>query len=197
MIARLCIGLATAVLAACGSSPRPTLHTLAEEVRAAAPMKAGVSIAVMAASLPEAHDRLQIVVRGKDNRLLVIDQQRWSEPLRQEIARQVATDLGCRLGSGGVVALPEDVQSLDPGYRLLLDVQRLDASLTEGVGVDVAWRLVARDGKVYPGRSVQLEPVGVAGDAPYTALAAAYRRAFGRVSADVATLLGGLPSAAR
>ena len=67
--------------------------------------------------------------------------------------------------------------------------------MQEGVGVDVAWRLVARDGKAHPGRSVLVEPLGAAGDSPYAALAAAYRRAFTRVSADVAAALAAMPAA--
>lgn len=199
MSAWIRIGLVSTALAltACGSSPKPAYYTLADGERPSVPAKRGVSVAVMAASLPELYDRPQLVIGQPGGRVQILDQQRWAEPLRQEIARAVAADLGRKLDSNGVVALPEDVQALAPDYRLMLDVQQIAASPDVGVSVDVAWRLVARDGKVRHGRSAHSEPAAVAGTAPYAGLATAYRRVFGRVAEDVAAGVTDFPAMAR
>ncbi len=187
MSARVWIGvLAATLLAACGSSPKPNMYTLLDGVAAGSGKGPGLSVAVMPAAVPDIVDRPQMVVRQPGNRVQILEQQRWAEPLRQEIPRLVAVDLGRLLESSAVIALPDDVQTLSPAVRLSLDVQRFDASLSEGVGVDIAWRLQLRDGKVRQGRSTVVEPLQASGEASYAALVGAYRRAFGKVSADIA-----------
>jgi hypothetical protein len=173
-------------LAACGSSPKPALYSFDEGVQPSTVAHRGVSLAVMSPAVPELYDRPQMVLRQSGNRIQVLDQQRWSEPLRQQIARVVASELGRRLESSSVIALPENVQALNPDYRLQMNVQRIDASLESGLGIDVAWRLAARDGTIQNGRSTHVTPLEKSGGDAYGALAEAYRRAFMRVAQDVA-----------
>lgn len=175
-------------LVACGSSPKPALYTLTDALQQASPTRPGLRVAVMPTGVPELFDRPQLVIRREVSRVQVLEQQRWAEPLRYEISRRLATDLALRLDSSGVIALPEDVQSLDPDYRVLLDVQHIDAA-QDRLGVDVAWRLVARNGKVRHGRSVHVESVETSGNDRYVALVSAYRRVFARVADDVAAAL--------
>lgn len=190
MSARVWIGvMATVLLAACGSSPKPNMYTLLDGVVPSAGKSAGLSVAVMPASVPDLIDRPQMVVRQAGNRVQILEQQRWAEPLRAEIPRLVAADLGRLLESPSVIALPDDVLTLNPDIRLTLDVQRVDASLADGVGVDVVWRLQGRDGKVRQGRSAIVEPLAASGEASYAALVEACRRAFGKVAADVAAAI--------
>ena len=178
-------------LSACGSSPKPALYSFDEGVQSSAVALRGVSVAVMPATIPELHDRPQMVLRQSGNRVQVLDQKRWSEPLRQQIARVVASELGRRLESSSVIALPENVQALNPDYRLHMNVQRIDASLESGLGIDVVWRLSARNGVIDAGRSTLVIPLAQSGDDAYAALAEAYRRAFLRVAQDVAGNISG------
>lgn len=173
-------------LAACGSSPKPALYSFDEGVQPSAIAHRGTSVAVMPPAVPELYDRPQMVLRQSGNRIQVLDQQRWSEPLRQQIARVVAGELGRRLESSSVIALPENVQAFNPDYRLQMNVQRIDASLESGLGIDVAWRLAARDGTIQNGRSTHVTPLAQSGGDAYAALAEAYRHAFMRVAQDVA-----------
>ncbi len=173
------------VLLSCGSSPRPTFYTLFDGGQFVSARGQSVRIAVMPTALPELVDRPQLVVRRADQRVQVLEQRRWAEPLRQEISRLLAGDLAHRLGSALVVALPDDVQALDPDFRLFLDVQRLDAT-REQLALDVVWRIVPRQGLPRYGRSSLVEAVTDKATEPYAALVGAYRRAFARVADDLA-----------
>ena len=83
MSARVWIGvMATVLLAACGSSPKPNMYTLLDGVVPSAGKSAGLSVAVMPASVPDLIDRPQMVVRQAGNRVQILEQQRWAEPLR-------------------------------------------------------------------------------------------------------------------
>lgn len=184
-------------LAACGSSPKSNFYTLADGVQPISGKAQGVSVAVMPVNVPDLVDKPQMVVRLPGSRVQVLEQQRWADPLRQEISRRIATDLGRSLGSSRVVALPEDVQALDPDFRVTLEVQRFDSSTTEGAGVDVVWRIAARDGKIRQGRSAVVEPLEASGDSPYAGLVAAHKRAFARVTDDIATAIKEIEGPAR
>ena len=176
-------------LSACGSSPKPVLYSFDEGLQPVAVAPRGVSVAVMPAVIPELYDRPQMVLRQSGHRMQVLDQKRWSEPLRQQIARVVASELGRRLESSSVIALPENVQALNPDYRLQMNVQRIDASLENGLGIDVAWQLLARDGAMNNGRSTLVIPLAQSGNDPYATLANAHYQAFIRVAQDVAETL--------
>lgn len=174
--------LAATFLAGCASTPT-VFYTLDEGAPAASPRGSAPSIAVTQVSLPELIDRPQLVVRTAANRMRISEQQRWAEPLRREIARVIADDLGRLLDSSRVAALPLDAQRFDADFRLTLDVQRLEAVEGQGADVDILWRLEARQGNAIAGRSTLREP-GAGDDA--AALVAAQRRALARVAADVA-----------
>lgn len=171
-------------LLSCGSSPRPTLYTLFDGGPLLSAGGQDLRIAVMPTVLPELVDCPQLVVRRADQRVQVLEQRRWAEPLRQELSRLLASDLAHRLDSALVVALPDDVQSLDPDFRLFLEVQRLDAT-REQLALDVVWRIVPRQGLPRYGRSSLIEAVPDEATDPYAALVAAYRRAFARVADDL------------
>lgn len=184
------VALLAAFLAACAGTPPATFYTL-DDGRPPPPGRSpSPSVAVLAPSLPELIDRPQLVLRGKENRIVLSEQQRWAEPLGQDIARLFARDLGELLDSSRVLALPADVQRLAPDFRLSLDIQRLDAIAGEGANLDVVWHLAARSGPPLVGRSTLSEAVGPADDDP-GALVAAQRRVLRRAAGEVAAAIRG------
>ena len=178
------------MLAACASSPS-TEHDFTLSVEAPAqPVRAmpDVSIAVGAARVPEMYDRPQLVVRASDNRVRLLEQERWAEPLKSAIPRVVAADLGRLLGTARTTAYPA-AESRDTGYRVTLDVQRFDATPGQGADVDVAWHVHRlAGGAIRDGRTTAHE----AASGEYEALVAAQSRALATVSRDIAQAIAAL-----
>ena len=179
----MCLMAGAAVLAGCAASPAPRHFTLSERQAATLPQGVTPSIVITQTTLPDLIDRPQLVLRRSDNRVSIDETRRWAEPLRRDIPRVLADELGQRLDSGRVFSLPIDGQNLDADFRLILDVQRLEAVEGEGAQVDVVWRLLPRQGTPSIGRSV-LREASESDDAE--ALVAAQRRAMKSVAADIA-----------
>lgn len=182
----------TLTLAACSamSSPPEQDFTLSVEAPAQ-PVRAmpDASVAVAAARVPEMYDRPQLVVRASDNRVRLLEQQRWAEPLKSGIPRVVAADLGRLLGTAHTTAYPA-AESRGTGYRVALDVQRFDATPGQGADVDIAWRVHRLpDGGVREGRTTAHE----AASGEYESLIAAQSRALATVSRDIAQAIAGMP----
>jgi len=171
-------------LAACAASP-PAEHDFTLSVEAPAePLHAmpNVAIAVGAARVPEMYDRPQLLVRASDNRVRLLEQERWAEPLKSAIPRVVAADLGRLLGTARTTSYPA-AEARDTGFRVTLDVQRFDATPGQGADVDVGWHVHRLPGgPLRDGRTTAHE--AASGD--YEALVAAQSRALATVSRDIA-----------
>ena len=186
--------LLATLLAACGSAQKVTLYTLDDARPVQIGRQASPSLAVISASLPELVDRSQLVLRNGANQAILSDQHRWAETLRRAIPRRMAEDLGHLLDSSHVVAFPGDVQTLNPDFRLSLDVQRFDATVS-GVDVDILWRLMPRSGLAKSGRCAVHEEVAKAseGEAPYADVVVAQRRALARIAQEIASAVQAMP----
>ena len=184
-ITLLCALLAGLALNACGTTPAPVYYALDDQVMSIAARGTTPSVAIVQVKLPELLDRPQLVTRSGGNRVQISEQQRWAEPLRNEIPRVLASDLGRLLDSSRIAALPVDVQRFAADFRVQLDVQRLDAVEGQGADIDLLWFLESRQGQVSVGRSTLREPLAATGGDP-AALVAAVRRALGRVAAEIA-----------
>jgi hypothetical protein len=184
-------GLAALLLvAACGTTP-PTRFYALDPVASTAPVAAGTgkttsAIGVKTVAVPAAVDRPQIVVRSGDARVVLDDFNRWAGPLRDEIARVVAGNLASDLG--GPVITVSSALPAPSNLMVLLDVQRFDAKLGEGVEVDVVW-VVRRAIEEAPGRSGRSATREKAEGSGYEALIAAYNRALASVSKDIAATI--------
>lgn len=172
-----------ALLVGCGTSPAPRYFTLGDSSLLSVPQGRTPSIVIAQTNLPELIDRPQLVLRQADNRVRIDEWMRWAEPLRRDIPRVLADELGRLLDSGRVLSLPVDGQGFDADFRLLLDVQRLEAVEGQGAQVDIVWRLVPRQGKPIFGRST-LRESSVSNEPEQ--LVAAQRRALKAVAEDIA-----------
>ena len=165
---------ASAVMSAAPAAPA------APTGMAAAP--AAPSVVVGPVTLPELVDRPQLVVRVAANRVAILEEERWAEPLGSEIPRVIAQDLGHLLGSSRVAPYQQS-SAAHADWRVLLDVERFEASPGEGVRVEAVWSLHRGLAVSRTGRSRVHEPVAGEG---YDALVAAYSRALLAVSTDLA-----------
>jgi uncharacterized protein len=177
-----CLAVATA---GCSRSPRVTYYTLepvAQTLNTAA-TTVFPAVTVGPVTLPEVVDRPQLVLRVAANRVNILETHRWAEPLRSEIPRAIAENLRRLLGSGGVSSYLQHAGT-DAEFRVLVDIERFEASPEGIVTVEAAWSLRrVSGGAPINGRSVVQEPVG---DGGYESMAAAYGRALLAVSRDLA-----------
>lgn len=190
--ARLACIAALAFLCACASEA-PVRHITLDDGRPpVAKASNAPGIAVVRANVPERIDRPQLVLRSAGNQVALSDQYRWAEPLRREIPRLIANDLGELLDSSRVAALPAEEAGFAVDFKLALDFQQLDAIVGQGVDVDVLWRLEHRSGQSIVGRSSFRQPLaGSTTDTP--ALVAAQRQALRQVSAEIAKEIAVFP----
>ena len=177
--------IALAILAsACGRSPRVSFYTLSPGAQAEAlvPGQAAPSVAVGPVTLPEVVDRPQLVVRVSENRVGILEAHRWAEPLKSEIPRLIAQNLGRQLGSSRVTSYGQNAGA-DAEYRVLVDVVRMESVPGEGVTVQANWTVRRTGSARRSGQSLVQEKATGAG---YEALVAACSRAFVGVSGDIA-----------
>lgn len=176
------------VLTGCSRSPRVTFYTLVPgtQLKTSAPATvAAPTIVVGPVTLPEMVDRPQLVLRVAANRVDILESHRWAEPLKSGIPRLIAEDLRRLLGSEHVSSYLQHTGT-NADYRILLDIQRFEATPGEAVTVEAAWSLRRTAGGILKtGHSLIHEPVE-AGTTDYDSLVAAYGRALLAVSADLA-----------
>lgn len=143
---RTLAGLAVMVLVGCASAPVQHFYTLGsrfETPAASAPLPARIMITSI--TVPELVDRPQLVLRTGPNRVSVLDNERWAEPLKPAIARVLATDLASRLGVPGI-AIPGERSIPDANVLVSIDITRFEAILNEAVRIDATWRVTNSTG---------------------------------------------------
>jgi uncharacterized lipoprotein YmbA len=170
-------------VSACSRSPRSNFYTLVpkdqppgQALSAAAP-----SVSVGPVTIPEVVDRPQIVVRVAENRVEVLESHRWAEPLKSEIPRLMAQELGRMLGSSRVSSYGQSAGA-DATYSVLVDIARLEAVPGEAAVVQALWT-VRRGSARIKGESLVREKVSGPG---YDQLVSACSRALAGVSSDIA-----------
>jgi uncharacterized lipoprotein YmbA len=125
-----------------------------------------------------------MVIGAGENRVTILEQQRWAEPLRAAIPQVIALDLA-RIVDGARVTTAQPIAIPDDAWRLTLDVQRFDSRPGDAVVVEIAWTL-RRVGTTKSGRSTAREAVTGAG---YDAIAIAHSKALAAISRDIAAAL--------
>jgi uncharacterized protein len=177
-------GLALTVLGGCASSPTIHFYTLSPVAPVdSTPVTASYTVAVGLVSVPDTVDRPQMVMRLDTNRVALMEQARWAEPLQSGIGSVVAANLSRLLPGAWVTAYPQSA-NISADYQVAVAVQRFDSALGTAASVDVLWAV--RDAKgamIKAGRSAVSEPTQGAGNA---ALVAAHDRALAAVSRDIA-----------
>lgn len=134
-------------------------------------------------AVPESVDRAQMVLHNSANQVDIAEEHRWAEPLKTAIPRAVAEHLMRLLGTPRVMASRAGT-GLDVDYRVALEVQRFDSSLTRGATVEVLWTITGK--RANPARSGRSSVTEPATAATPEGVAAAHSRALARVAADIA-----------
>ena len=201
------------LIAGCASAPKERFYTLNAVAPASAPVPSSASAGMMTLSLtgltlPELYDRPQFVVREAANRVDIKEEHRWAQSLRLEIARVLSADLGAHLPNATLLSTDtRPIPVHGPDYRIGINIEQFDATPGDGVTVLANWTIRGNSSSnsnsssnnagvasTYNGRSNVREAVDGPG---YDALAAAYSRALGAISSDIATRLNSLPRPSR
>jgi uncharacterized lipoprotein YmbA len=182
-LAALC---AAALLAsACGSVVPDRFYTLAGPARAA-PRAAPAQfyIELMPVAVPQQVARPQFVVTTGPGQVALLEHERWSAPLADEVGHALSDEVSRVLGAIDVYRTPHPATS--PVFRIYVNVQRFESAPGAHAGVEATWSVRALpDGVPVTCHSTIEEPVA----AGYEALVAGHRRALQRLSADIADVV--------
>jgi uncharacterized lipoprotein YmbA len=170
---------------ACGRSA-PVRYYALDAPKAVAPTLPGPRVSVGPATLPEAVDRPQMVLRADDNRLIIDDAHRWGAPLKRELPRILAAHLTALVPRLQFAADSQNA-AVDADLRLLLDVQRLDSTLGDSAVIQVLWTLKGRNGKRLDSGSADASET--VANSSHAALAAAHSSALARIAEQIAVAL--------
>jgi uncharacterized lipoprotein YmbA len=179
--------VALLLLAGCAGSPRATFYTLKSTVglETTDRYKGIPTVAIAAVSLPELVDRPQMILPDEGTKVTILETRRWAEPLKSAIPRVLAENLSRIIGGDRVSSYPQHAAD-NADYRVFIDIQRFEA--VEGaVVVDALWSIrPAGTGGTAAHRSQFVEATGGTG---YEHLTAAYSRALGSFSKEIAGVL--------
>ena len=145
-----------------------------------------LSIYVGPVAVPESVDRAPMVIQNSANQVDLSEEHRWAEPLKTAIPRVVGEHLMRLLGTPRVMSSRLGT-GIDIDYRVALEVQRFDSSLTRGAAIDVLWTVTGK--RASPARSGRSSVTEPATAATPEGIAAAHSRALARVAADIAAAI--------
>ena len=169
----------------CGSTPKTQFYTLGSGLAApeTVPAQAGYRVAVGPVTVPDVVDRPQLVVRLVPNRVELLEQHRWAEPLKSEIPRVIAADLTRLLGA----EVSAESRGMDAEYHVRIEIGSFESLPGDGVALDALWSVRPRAaGAGSTGRTA----LRVAAEGPgYEALAAAHANALAQLSRDIAAAI--------
>jgi uncharacterized lipoprotein YmbA len=170
-----------------GGGLKETFYVLSGPERAArAAAPDALVIYVAPAAVPESVDRAQMVLHNSANQVDLTEEHRWAEPLKTAIPRVIAEHLVRLLGTPRVMSSRAGT-GLDLDYRVALEVQRFDSSLTRGATVEVLWTITGK--RANPARSGRSSVIEPATAATPEGVAAAHSRALARVASDIAAAI--------
>ncbi|HTH61234.1 MAG TPA: PqiC family protein [Paraburkholderia sp.] len=174
-------------IAAC-SSPTPTFYALRPSAAQAADARAAAAIIVVVGpvTVPEMVDRPQIVTINPDQTIAVNEFARWAAPLKSDIGRVIAADLGDRLGV-------EHISVVDPGagtqekWQVRVDIMHFDSIPGDSATIDAQWAVRPPERRSWVwGHTRARVPVA---SRDYGALVDAHDAALAAISGDIAAVI--------
>ncbi len=154
-------------------------------------------VAIGPATVPEAIDRQQLVLRDADQRYSIADGEQWSEPLKRAIPRVLAGIVGGRL-SAARVAAHDQYGGSGSDYQVLLDVLRMDSTPGVAARLQLQWRIHDRAGAIVAEGGADLieKPAGASLDALVAAHGNALQQLGGAIADSLTAARSGAPQAA-
>jgi len=198
---------ATLLLTACAESAPFSYYTLTGPVSTAsvqaATARAPRLIEVLPSSVPQQVQRPQLVLTTGAGQIKILEQQRWSQPVADEISQALSQDLTRSLPAIDVYrSAHADTQTV---YRIALNVQRFESVPGSRATLDAVWSVTLNPrGLTMTCHSTVNQAVAAAGLADagsdYAALIAAHQQAIQQLSTQIAAAidkLGALPASGK
>lgn len=184
------------LLAACATPTKTHYYTLSGGSPAAGGATdyraAEFRVAIGPVTVPDALDRLQIVVNVAPNRQAILDAENWTAPLKRQIPRVVAGVVGRRLGTARVAAHTQH-GGQDADFAVLIDVTRFESVPGESIVLETLWTVRDRAGlRLREARSALVERVDAPGVAP---LVRAHGKALVALGEEIAAAIAQLAHA--
>jgi hypothetical protein len=182
---RVPVAALTATLAACSSAPTH-FYTLqhSEIARADAVTKPPFLIDVQPVAVPAQVDQQEFLVRESEQRVAVLDNERWAAPLAAELREALAADLANALGTHDVHGLARPPAT--PVYRIQVDIRRFDSWPGRHALIEADWTI---RGDAERALATCTSSASENVEAGYDALVQGHQRALSRIAADIAAVL--------
>ena len=148
-----------------GTTQTTRLYVLTPMATAAAPaanrQDGDFALGVGPLSLPSYLKRPQIVTRITENEIVTENFANWAEPLERSFQRVLTENLSLLLGTDAVYAHPWR-RTLDPDYRLQLEVIRFDANPKGDAVLAARWELLDGRGQALAAKTKSVHRQAVA-----------------------------------
>ena len=141
-------------LAGCGSlfpPPQPNssgIYLLTSPLKTAdrqdQSRSAQISLGVGPVRLPGYLDRREILTRVAQSRLDVSQNDRWAEPLDENLTHVLAQNLSVLLGSDAVISYPWPIAK-GPDYRVTVEVLQFECNSAREAQLSVRWWVIDRN----------------------------------------------------
>ena len=180
------LGAITMLLASCSSAPMHfyTLRQSGAEPVVAVPAAAAFVIDVQPVAVPAQVDQQELLVRESEQRVAILDNERWAAPLAAEMREALAADLIAALGTRDVHGLQQPAGR--PVYRIDVEIRQFDSWPGRHAAIEADWNIRGgTDQALASCTSGVSEPVG----AGYDALVQGHQRALASIATDIASAL--------
>ena len=192
-IRRVLTAAAVATLAACASAPTH-FYTLQSSVAARTDTPAVAPpflIEVLPVAVPAQVDQPELLVRQSEQRMAVLDNERWAAPLAAELRGALAADLVGALDTRDVHDLAHPQAT--PLYRIQLDIRRFDSWPGRHVLIEADWSIRGdAERALVTCTSSAAESV----EPGYDALVQGHQRALARIADGIAAVLRSIAAGA-
>lgn len=184
--ARAVSAAVTLVLVAACASPREHFYTLLESDAGLREPAAHADHVVIVGrvTVPVEVDRPELVIAGSDHRVVVLEQERWIEPLAVDIRRALTRDLAARLPQA--VVREEERGAGRDALRVEVSVLRFDAAPDAGASLEAHWEVFAGEAARREGMTVTHSVARARG---YPAMVAADAATIDRMSEAIAAAI--------
>jgi uncharacterized lipoprotein YmbA len=180
-------------LSACASAPT-NFYTLQHSAVAPTDPPAVSSsflIDVQPVGVPAQVDQPELLVRQSEQRVAVLDNERWAAPLAGELRDALATDLAAALGTRDVHGLAHPLAP--PVYRIQVEIRRFDSWPGRYALIEADWNIRGDAEHAFATctshASENVEP-------GYDALVQGHQRAIVHIADDIAAVLRGVAAGA-
>ena len=190
-----------------GTSPKENFYTLNSQNYAL--NQADKKQETLVKSLPDAYidigpvtiielvDRPQLVIKLSPNQVQILEQQRWAQPLKNEIGRVVAKNLSILLTTHHVSNYPttpvnSNVSADMTSYKLQLNVQKFESSLASNATITINYTI-----RKLPNNQIYSDTITstqkITGN-NYSDLVEAQSKALGTISQKIAQAIANMAS---